>query len=93
MDRACAVCAHNQGPGTQPTLSATLLSYSCLGRRQVANVLELAAADVAGVKFAGGSCMVMPEPAVLGFTQLCHHNEVCENPVDPCRPQVQCECC
>jgi phosphosulfolactate synthase (CoM biosynthesis protein A) len=67
--------------------------YSCLGRRQLADVFELAGGHVDGVKFAGGSFMVMPEAAVLGLTQLCHHEVAAGREWGKPTLCVQCECC
>lgn len=50
--------------------------YSCLGVRQLSDVFDLASGYVDGVKFAGGSFMVMPEAAVQAITDLCHKHQV-----------------
>lgn len=65
----------------RPFVSQTCLMnmcryYSALGVRQLSDVFDVAAGHVDGVKFAGGSFMVMPEQAVQAITALCHQHQV-----------------
>jgi hypothetical protein len=43
--------------------------------RQLSDVFDLAAGHIDGVKFAGGSFMVMPQQAMLDITELCHKQQ------------------
>jgi len=62
--------------GCHHGLSSVSRYYYCLGVRQLGDVFDLAAAHVDGVKFAGGSFMVMPEQSVRDITDLCHKHQV-----------------
>lgn len=61
-------------PSTPPPLPCRY--YSCLGPRQLADVLAVAGPHVDGVKFAGGSFMVMPEDTVRELIHLAHEHKV-----------------
>src|SRR5919201_1410291 len=50
--------------------------YSVVGRRYLEDLFELMGEYVDSLKFAGGSFSLMPETAVRGLIELCHHHNV-----------------
>lgn len=50
--------------------------YSIVGTRSLSDILEMMGAYVDGLKFAGGSFCLMPEPRVRALIELCHAHDV-----------------
>ena len=78
-DRAFSFLKTNQRPAKPRSSGLTEIRgpyYTPMGKRYLQDVLETMSESIDSLKFAGGSFVLMPRPALVELLNLCHEHHV-----------------